>query len=291
VSLSLGRLRGWRSPKPESDPEGRMTLVEHLRELRSRLFKAVGALVVGAIVGWIFYDELFALLKDPLDAAVAAVNAGRPRNEQIELKLNINDVAGPLMLQIKVSAIAGLVATTPVWLYQIWAFIVPGLHRNERKWTMVFVAAATPLFIAGIVLGYLALPKGLNVLIDFTPVGVSNFPTVDRFLSFVMRLLLVFGLAFEIPIFVVMLNIVGVLTVARLSKTRAWIIFGIFVFAAVATPSTDPFTMLLLAAPMTILYLASELIARFIERRRRARLIAQGIDIDAIERAGKLDDD
>jgi sec-independent protein translocase protein TatC len=156
---------------------------------------------------------------------------------------------------------------------------------------MVFVSAATPLFIAGIVVGYLALPKGLNVLIDFTPVGVSNFPTVDRFLSFIIRLLLVFGLAFEIPIFVVMLNLVGVLTVARLSKARAWIIFGIFVFSAVATPSTDPFTMLLLATPMTILYLASELIARFIERRRRARLVAQGIDIDAIERAGRLDDD
>ncbi|MEQ4206596.1 twin-arginine translocase subunit TatC [Actinopolymorpha sp. B17G11] len=291
MSLSLGRLRGWRTPKPESDPEGRMTLVEHLRELRSRLMKAVGAIVLGAIVGWFFYEELFHLLADPLRDAIDRINESRPAGEKINASLTFNDVAGPLMMQLKISLIAGLVATTPVWLYQIWAFIVPGLHRNERKWTMVFVGTAAPLFIAGIVVGYLAMPKGLNVLIDFTPVDVLNLPTVDRYLSFVIRLLLVFGLAFEIPIFVVMLNVVGVLTVARLSKARAWIIFGIFVFAAVATPSTDPITMLLLATPMTILFLASELIARFIERRRRARLIAQGIDIDAIERAGRLDDD
>lgn len=291
MSLSLGRLRGWRTPKPEPDPEGRMTLVEHLRELRSRLMKAVGAIVLGAIVGWFFYEQLFHLLADPLRDAIDRINDSRPADEQIEASLTFNDVAGPLMMQLKISLISGLVATSPIWLYQVWAFIVPGLHRNERKWTMVFVGTAAPLFITGIVVGYLAMPKGLNVLIDFTPVDVLNLPTVDRYLSFVIRLLLVFGLAFEIPIFVVMLNLVGVLTVARLSKARAWIIFGIFVFAAVATPSTDPITMLLLATPMTILYLASELIARFIERRRRARLVAQGIDIDAIESAGRLDDD
>ncbi len=287
MSLSLGRLRGFRAPKTPPDPEGRMTLVEHLRELRSRLLKAVAAIVIGGVVGWIFYDQLFALLREPLDGAIAKLNAERP----IDAKLVFGDVAGPLMLQLKVSLIAGLVGTSPIWLYQLWAFILPGLHNNERLWTMVFVGTAAPLFIGGVVVGYLALPKGLNVLIDFTPANVSNYPTVDLYLSFILRLLLVFGVAFEIPIFVVLLNLVGVLTVARLSKVRAWVIFGMFVFAAVATPSTDPVTMLLLAVPMTVLYLLSELIARFIERRRRARLIAQGIDIDSIERAGRLDDD
>jgi sec-independent protein translocase protein TatC len=274
-----------RTPKPPPDPEGRMALVEHLRELRSRLFKAVGAIVVAGILGWIFYNQLFDLLKHPLDDAIANLNAKRA----LDAKLTFNDVAGPLMMQLKVSLIAGLVLSSPVWLYQLWAFIVPGLHRNERKWTMVFMGSAAPLFIGGILVGYLALPKGLNVLIDFTPIGVANYASVDVYLSFVLRLLLVFGVAFEIPVFVVLLNLVGILSVARLSRMRAWIIFGIFVFAAIATPSTDPITMLLLAAPMTVLFLMSELIARFTERRRRARLIAQGIDLDDIERAGRLD--
>nr|WP_238362894.1 twin-arginine translocase subunit TatC [Actinopolymorpha pittospori] len=276
-----------RTPKPPPDPEGRMALVEHLRELRSRLFKAVGAMVIGGILGWIFYSQLFDLLKHPLDDAIANLNAKRA----LDAKLTFNNVAGPLMMQLKVSLIAGLVLSSPVWLYQLWAFIVPGLHRNERKWTMVFMGSAAPLFIGGILVGYLALPKGLNVLIDFTPIGVANYASVDVYLSFVLRLLLVFGVAFEIPVFVVLLNLVGILSVARLSRMRAWIIFGIFVFAAIATPSTDPITMLLLAAPMTVLFLLSELIARFTERRRRARLIAQGIDLDDIERAGRLDDD
>lgn len=263
-----------------------MTLVEHLRELRSRLIKAVAAIVIGMVLGWIFYDALFELLRKPLESAIA--NLAKER--QIDAKLVFDDVAGPLMLQLKVALIAGIVVSSPVWLYQIWSFILPGLHRNERKWTMVFMGTAAPLFIGGVVMGYFALPKGLNVLIDFTPLGVSNYQSVSIYLSFTLRLLLIFGVAFEIPIFVVLLNLVGVLSAARLGKIRSWLIFGIFVFAAVATPSTDPVTMLLLALPMTALFLVSELIARFIERRRRARLIAQGIDIDEIENAGKVDD-
>ncbi|MET9021084.1 twin-arginine translocase subunit TatC [Actinopolymorpha sp. NPDC004070] len=285
MSLSLGRLRVRRTSKPPPDPEGRMALVEHLRELRSRLFKAVGAILIGMILGWIFYPQLFDLLREPLDMAIRNLQAQR----KVDVKLVFGDVAGPLMLQLKVALIAGLVASSPVWLYQLWAFILPGLHRNERKWTMVFMGSAAPLFIGGVVVGYYAMPKGLNVLIDFTPSGVSNYPSVDLFLSFVLRLLLVFGVAFEIPVFVVMLNLVGVLSSATLARSRAWIIFGIFVFAAVATPSTDPVTMLILALPMTILFLASEQIARLTDRRRKARLIAQGIDIEGIERAGRDD--
>jgi sec-independent protein translocase protein TatC len=285
MSISIGRLKIGKD-KP-ADPEGRMTLVEHLGELRSRLLKAVLAITVGTIVAFIFYDPLFELLRQPLANAIATL-----KNERsLDAKLIFNDVAGPLMFQVKVSAMVGLAATSWIWLYQIWAFIVPGLHRNERKWSMVFVGTAAPLFISGILAGYFALGKALNVLINFTPVDVANYPTMDEYLSFILRLLLVFGIAFEIPIFVIMLNLVGVLSVARIKKLRAPIIFGIFVFAAVATPSTDPFTMLFLAFPMTVLFVASELIARVIEGRRRARLRAAGVDIDSIENAAKLDDD
>ncbi|GAB3412573.1 twin-arginine translocase subunit TatC [Flindersiella endophytica] len=285
MSISIGRLKiGRDTPK---DPEGRMTLVEHLAELRSRLMIAVLTIVVGMVITWIFYEPIFNLLKEPFWSTINQLKQERG----LDAKLVIGDVAGPLMLQLKVSLVGGLVVSSPVWLYQIWAFIMPGLHRNERKWTMVFVGTAAPLFIIGVVVGYLAMPKGLNVLIDFTPMEVSNFVQLDTYLSFTLRLLVVFGISFEIPIFVILLNLVGILSVARLKKWRAPIIFILFVFAAVATPSTDPITMLILALPMSALFLASEVIARFIERRRRANLIAEGIDIDAIENAANLDDD
>jgi sec-independent protein translocase protein TatC len=285
MSISIGRLKiGRDTPK---DPEGRMTLVEHLAELRSRLMIAVLAIVVGMVVTWIFYEPIFNLLKEPFWNTVEQLKQERG----LDAKLVIGDVAGPLMLQLKVSLVGGLVLSSPVWLYQIWAFIMPGLHRNERKWTMVFVGTAAPLFIIGVLVGYFAMPKGLNVLIDFTPMEVSNFVQLDTYLSFTLRLLVVFGISFEIPIFVILLNLVGILSAARLKKWRAGIIFVLFVFSAVATPSTDPITMLILAIPMSVLFVVSEVIARFIERRRRANLQAEGIDIDAIENAGKLDDD
>jgi sec-independent protein translocase protein TatC len=284
MSISIGRLKiGRDTPK---DPEGRMTLIEHLAELRSRLMIAVLAIVVGMVVTWIFYEPIFNLLKEPFWNTVNQLKQERG----LDAKLVIGDVAGPLMLQLKVSLVGGLVVSSPVWLYQIWAFIMPGLHRNERKWTMVFVGTAAPLFIIGVLVGYFAMPKGLNVLIDFTPMEVSNFVQLDTYLSFTLRLLVVFGISFEIPIFVILLNLVGILSAARLKKWRAPIIFVLFVFSAVATPSTDPITMLILAIPMSALFLVSEVIARFIERRRRANLQAEGIDIDAIERAGEFKD-
>ena len=266
-----------------------MTLIEHLRELRGRLLKAVVALLIGMSLAWYFRDVLFDLLSEPLVSAMERL----PKEKGVQPQLNFAGAASPLMLMLKISLVAGLVVSCPVWLYQIWAFIVPGLHRNERKWTMVFIGTAAPLFVAGILLGYWVMPKGLEVLLGFTPVGdiFQNILSIDEFLSFILRVLLVFGFAFLIPIFVVLLNLVGVLTVERISKWRAPIIFLIFVFAAIATPTIDPITMLLLAIPMCVLFLISEVVARVIEKRRRARLMAQGIDVDAIERAGRLDDD
>jgi sec-independent protein translocase protein TatC len=288
VSISIGRLVG-RKAKPKPDDDGRMTLVEHLRELRGRLLKAVLALLVAMIVAWQFYDILFNLLIEPVKVAVDRLEDTR----NIKVGINFANIASPLMLQLKISLVAALVAASPIWLYQLWAFIVPGLHKNERKWTMVFVSTAAPLFIGGVLIGYFAMAKGIEVLFSFTPVGdnIENLLGIEEVLSFILRLLLVFGLAFEIPIFTILLSLVGVLSSARLSKWRAPIIFFIFVFAAVATPSIDPITMLLLAVPMSALFLASEFIARFIDKRRKASLVAAGIDVEKIERAGETKDD
>lgn len=248
---------------PPSD--GTMPLLEHLRELRSRLFKAVLAIVVGAIGAAFFYDELFALLTDPFNDTIERLAEER----DLEATLTINDVAGPFVLQLKISLVAGLVLASPVWLWQLWAFIVPGLHGHERRWSMLFAAIASPLFLAGVLLGYYVLPKGIGILLDFTPQDVSNLVEVDRYLSFILRMLLVFGVAFEIPLFVILLNLAGVVSGRALGRYRPWIVLGTFVFAAVATPSTDPISMLFLAAPMTVLFLISEVIARLVDRRRR----------------------
>lgn len=262
ITARLGKGKGRSAPSPD----GQMTLTEHLRELRTRLFVSVCAVVVGFVVAWVFYQEIYNLLRHPLQVAVDRLNEDTDQ----DIRLVINNVAGGFLLQTKISLVAGIVLASPVWLYQLWAFIVPGLHGTEKKWTLLFVAIAGPLFGAGVALGYAVMPKGLEVLLGFTPEGVSNLLDSQHYLNFMLRILLVFGVSFEIPLFVILLNLAGVVRATHLRKWRAWIMFATFVFAAVATPSTDPITMLFLALPMVALFLISEGIAVLVDRRRAA---------------------
>ena len=201
----------------------------------------------------------------------------RSCNENVDSRLISSDVGGPLMIQLKLCTFVAIGATSPYWLWQIWAFILPGLNPRERKWSWLFIAVAGPLFIAGMALGFYIMPKGLAVLIGFTQTDVQNLVDVGRLIGFMTQMLLVFGLAFEIPLFVVMLNLVGVLPGRVLARYRPWIVLGTFVFAAVATPSTDPFSMCFLAVPMLVLFGISEVITRAIDRARVRRAEAQGI--------------
>jgi sec-independent protein translocase protein TatC len=244
-----------------------MTLREHITELRNRLLKCVLAIVLGAIAGWIFYEQALDFLKNPFETSV------RQLAEDSNLKpiLTFTGVGDALTFQIKISALAGLIVASPVWLYQLWAFIAPGLHRNERKWAMIFSAIATPLFIGGMAVAYWTLPKGLEILIGFTPLDIQNLITLPQYLDFVIRTMLVFGVAFLIPLVVVLLNMLGIVPAAALGKFRPYIILVIFIFAAVATPSGDPFTMCLLAIPMCLLFFAAEVISRLNDRRRRRK--------------------
>jgi sec-independent protein translocase protein TatC len=257
-------VRLFQTPPASSDPDGRMALADHLRELRARILRAVVAVVVGIVVAMFFYNQLLDLVLAPYNDAKAALGG------DVQTKAYIKGAAGPLLLQLKLSGVAGLVVTSPYWLYQLWAFILPGLHPHERRWTRIFTAVAGPLFGAGVAVGYYVLPRGLEVLIGFTPAKLENLVEFGEYFSFFTRMLLVFGVAFEIPLFVVMLNLAGVVSGRALGEHRAWIIIGVFVFAAAATPSTDPFSMLLLALPMTVLFLISEVIARVVDRRRHA---------------------
>ena len=256
--LDLFRVR----PSGPVGEGGRMALVDHFRELRARLMKSVLALVVATIASFFFYDQLLELVTGPYNDAKDML--GGSTNTLIY----VSGVGGGLTIQLKLCALSGLIVSSPVWLYQIWAFVLPGLHRNERRWTILFIAIAGPLFVAGVALGYYVLPKGLQVLISFTPADMANLNDFNDFFSFMVRMLLVFGISLEIPFFVVLLNLAGIVSGKALGRYRPWIVLGTFVFAAVATPSTDPISMLLLAIPMLFLFLMSEVIARIVDRRR-----------------------
>ena len=249
-------------PKYAVGPDGRMALTDHLREVRARLFRSALVLVAAFVVALFFYGTLLDFISEPYRNAIDQINDGT------DSELVANGISAGLMLQLKLCGVAAIVASAPYWLYQIWAFIVPGLHAHEKKWSRVVAAIAGPLFFGGVALGYYVLPKGLAVLIAFVPDDVQNLVDFGAYFSFVTRMLLIFGVALEIPFFVFLLNLAGIVSGKALGRYRPWIIIGVFVFAAVATPSTDPFSMLMLAVPLLILFIVAEIVARLVDRAR-----------------------
>jgi sec-independent protein translocase protein TatC len=265
----------WLKP-PALPPDGTMTLFEHLRELRYRLIVSILAIIVGMVVAWFFRYDLLDILQRPYFQAIAALKAKHPDANTSLVNINLTS---PLTLSLKVSALAGAIATAPIWLYQLWAFVVPGLLAKEKKWALVFIAAATPMFVGGVVVAYVVLPKAITVLLSFTQSGVTNLQDINAYLAFLLRLMLVFGIGFLIPLIVLMLNIVGVIKAKQMAKYRSLVIFATFVFGAVATPSTDPFSMLAVAAPMALLFLAAEVIAHILDRRKERQAALAGDDL------------
>ncbi|MDZ7576763.1 MAG: twin-arginine translocase subunit TatC [Candidatus Nanopelagicales bacterium] len=245
-------------------PSG-MSITDHLRELRSRVVKSALAVLVGTVVGWIFYDQIFAILRAPIDSVIASAQSADK-----DVKLVVTGVTQAFTLQLQVSAVAGVILASPVWIYQMWRFITPGLRKREKLWTFAFVGAAVPLFLTGVFLSYWVLPKALELLLGFTPSGVANYMPIDTYLSFFTRMVVIFGVGFLSPLILVALNIVGVLTGKRLASWWRFIIFAVFVFAAVATPTGDPITLLELALPILLL-VGLALGFCFLNDKRRAR--------------------
>jgi sec-independent protein translocase protein TatC len=262
----------WLKPPP-IPPDGSMTLYEHLRELRYRLVVATLAIVLGMIVASFFYPQLFDLLTRPYYVGITDLKA---KNPDAVTALVTNNLASPFTVALKICMVAGIVLTAPIWLYQLWAFVVPGLLAKEKKWALIFIGAATPLFLGGVAVGFIVLPKGITVLLGFTQSGVTNLQDINLFLSFLLRVMIVFGIAFVIPLFVVMLNIVGVVSAQQLRKYRVYVLFGTFVFGAAATPSTDPFSMLALAVPMSMLFIGAEIVAHVLDRRKARQAALAG---------------
>lgn len=253
--------------------DGRMALSDHLRELRARVLRVALVLVIGFVVALFFYHQLFALIERPYLDAQRRLAPGRTQGVTV-------GVGAGFSLYVKICGFAAIIGTSPVWLYQIWAFILPGLLPRERRWSMAFISVAAPLFLLGVAVAYIILPKGVQVLISINPAHVENLIEFNSYLSFFLHFLVIFGIAFEIPVFVAALNVVGVLPGKMLRRIRSWIIIGIFVFAAAATPTTDPFTMLALALPMCLLYGAAEVFAHVHDRRKRESSPFAGLDPD-----------
>ncbi|MEU9488666.1 twin-arginine translocase subunit TatC [Streptomyces decoyicus] len=267
------------------DPEGRMPLVEHLRELRNRLAKGLLAIVVATVVAAFFYEAIINFFTKPVLQSVGCNSLFTDLAKQEKgsrcASIVMMDLLGPFTLALKVSLVAGLILSAPVWLYQLWAFLAPGLHRNEKKYTLSFVGVGFPLFLAGGYFAYRVLPTTADVLIAFTPAGIGNLLTLDKLLDLIARMVIVFGLSFELPLLLVMLNFAGVITAKRMLGWWRAMVMGITVFAAIATPSTDPLTMLALAVPITLLYFGAVGIALANDARRRRRLAAEPADDEA----------
>ncbi|HEY1823437.1 MAG TPA: twin-arginine translocase subunit TatC [Trebonia sp.] len=248
--------------KRRENPDGRMPLFDHLRELRNRVIKIALAVLAGAVVGWVFYDRIWSFLQEPYCQAVTFCKPGVSGHTLIYI-----GVTDGFYLHLKVGLIAGVILTSPIWLYQIWAFLAPGLYAKERRWTYLFLGAAVPLFGLGFYFAYLAMGRGLQFFLSMSGGGLTPYFTADSYLSYWVAMILGFALCFEVPLFLVMLNVVRVITHARFRKWRRIILFLIFVFAGIASPSPDPITMLLLGGTVVVLVEVAEIIIYFNDKR------------------------
>lgn len=251
-----------------------MPLSGHLRELRRRLAVSALAIALAMVAGWYAYPVVFEALTRPYVETVA------PMLDQqgISAQLTITGVTGAFIFQLKLSFLLGAIISSPIWLWQIWAFVLPALHKHERRWVALLTIVCLPLFAAGVWLGIFILPPTIRILLGFTPDSVLVLTTLGEYLSFVLQLLLAFGIAAQIPVVVVVLRMIGAVSAAQLRKWRPYTIVGIFIFAAAATPTADPWTMSALAIPMTLLYLIAEFISVFIDRAKRRRNVTWSDD-------------
>jgi sec-independent protein translocase protein TatC len=259
----------------KKNPEKRMGLGGHLKELRNRLFWSALFIFVGTVVGWLIFEQVFELLQAPIV---------RYANEHhSNTTINFGSVTGAFDLRMQTSIFLGVLLASPFWLYNLWAFITPGLKKHERRYTITFLGCAVPLFAAGCWLAWTSLPYFISSLIGFTPTGAANVINANEYVLFTIRVLLVFGLAFVLPVVLVLLNFIGILSANSILKSWRIAVFIIAIVAALATPVSDPMSMLLVMIPMGLLYFLAAGIAWLHDKRATKRAKALGLDFDEFD--------
>jgi len=252
-----------RRKRPEG---GAMTVVEHLTELRTRLVISVVAIAVTSVVGFIFYNRILSFLTDPYRRAVLALPADKQPPGALAGVLVFDSPVAPFLTFLKVGFISGLMLALPVVLWQLWQYVTPALTKKERRMGIPFVLSSLVLFAGGTAFALAIIPRGLRFLLGFGGADLVPLLTVDRYLGFLTFLILAFGLSFEFPLLLIFLAGVRVITSAQMRRWRKYAYFGVAVFAAIATPTQDPYTMLLMMVPLMIFYEGAILVARAFKR-------------------------
>ncbi len=240
--------------------------MEHFRDLKRRLFLAALGIVLAAVVGWFLFDPVFQALQQPLLEAATKTDT--------TITVNFSGMATALDLRVKISLFIGLIVSSPWWIYQVWAFVTPGLNKKERVYTYVFVGASVPLFLGGAYFAWWVIPHAVDILTAFVPEGSTNLLAADTYFSFIMRLLIAFGLACAMPVLLVALNFVGILSAQSMLASWRWAVVVAFTFAAIMTPTPDALTMILVAMPIVVLFFAAVGVAT-VHDRREARMLSQ----------------
>jgi sec-independent protein translocase protein TatC len=247
-----------------------MSLRGHLGELRKRLLWSAFFFLIASVAGWFLFDPVFETLQHPVVELA--------KEKGINATINFNSVVSAFDLRMQLSMFIGLIISSPFWLYNLWAFITPGLKKNERRYSLGFLFAAVPLFLTGCYVAWAMLPAFVRALLTFTPAGSSNIIGASDYILFSIRILLVFGLSFVLPVVLVLLNFIGILTAKAIRKGWRMAIFLSALLSAMATPTGDPMSMFLLMVPMIALYYLSVLVAslrdRFTAKRQAAEEVA-----------------
>lgn len=272
-----------------ADDATRMPLMEHIRELRNRVIKAALAILLGAIVGFILRDHILLALESPVCHIRGLNGVGHGTAQCPDGAIVFQGPTAQVSLSFKIAMYVGIVVGSPIWLYQIWAFLAPGLYKKEKKYSLAFIGAAVPLFCAGVVVCYYLFPIIMQVLLSFLGgTGASTLLDASQYMTFFLQMMTVFGVSFVLPLILVLFNFLGILSSKAMRKWWRGIVLAIFIFGAIAVPTGDPFGMSALAIPICVLYAAAVGIAELNDRRRARRRAAAGANLSPDE-ASELD--
>ena len=268
--------------KPKKDPEGRMALGEHLVELRNRLMICAISVLLLSILGWFLFPWVFDAVKAPIEAA--------GEDSDLQALINFQGVGQGLNVKLQMAAYIGLILSSPMIIAQIWLFVMPGLHKSERKYAIGFFGSAIPLFFLGCIAGYWAVNQLVPVLMSFTPTegSTSQIIPYDQYLALLIKTMLAFGIAFVIPVVMVLLNFMGLVSGRAMLKAWRWIVFLSFAFTAVMVPTPEPVTLIAMSAAIASLFFGAIVIA-LIHDKRQAR--SSGDDDLADDEASSIDDE